>query len=227
VHQLMVPRRQIASLDLNASLAQQLAEIDASPFTRLVVHRGGFDDVYGFLHLKDVALAVADGHDFRSLKPLVRPLLALPSGLTTDRALGQMRDRHARIALLVDEFGDVEGLISLEDIIRELLGELSDEFKSCSDLAPMALPDGCWRLPGRLPLDEAIEWAQTLGTPDWGTSKAETLAGWLIEQIDAIPEVGRRFTAAGIDFEIECMDGAAINSVLARLPPLTSGDGDV
>ncbi len=75
------------------------------------------------------------GRDPVALESLVRPLLALPSRLTIDRALGQLRDHRARIALVVSEFGDVEGLISLEDIIRELLGELSDEFKSGSDLA--------------------------------------------------------------------------------------------
>lgn len=226
VRQLMVPRRQIAALDLNTPLAQQFAEIDASPFTRLVVHRGGFDDIQGFLHLKDVALAIADGHDLRSLQPLVRPLLALPSSLTTDRALGQMRDRRARIALLVDEFGDVEGLISLEDIIRELLGELSDEFKSSGASEPSQLPDGRWRLPGRMPLDDAMEWARTLGTPEWAPSKAETLAGWLIEQIDAIPESGHCFGVAGLDIEIESMDGPAISSVLVRVAMTTRESAD-
>lgn len=226
VRQLMVPRRQIAALDLDAPLAQQFAEIDASPFTRLVVHRGGFEDIQGFLHLKDVALAIADGHDLRSLQPLVRPLLALPSGLTTDRALGQLRDRRARIALLVDEFGDVEGLISLEDIIRELLGELSDEFKSSGAFEPCQLADGRWRLPGRMPLDEAMEWARALGTPEWAASKAETLAGWLIEQIDAIPETGHSFGVAGLDFEIECMDGSAISSVLVRVGMASKETGD-
>ena len=128
VRQLMVPRRQIASLDLNAPLEQLLMEIDASPYTRLLVHQGGLDNVRGFLHVKDVAAAIARGADPQALPSLVRPLLALPSRLTTDRALGQLRDHRARIALVVSEFGDVQGLISLEDIIRELLGELSDEF---------------------------------------------------------------------------------------------------
>ncbi|WP_295401524.1 hemolysin family protein [uncultured Thiocystis sp.] len=223
VRQLMVPRRQIASLDLNAPLANLLAEIDASPYTRLLVYQGDFDNMRGFLHVKDLAVTIARGHDPATLPALVRPLLALPSGLTIDRALGQLRDRRARIALAVSEFGDIEGLISLEDIIRELLGELSDEFKSAFDLAPESLPDGRWRLPGRLPIDESIEWAYSLGTPAWEAGEAETLAGWLLEQLEAIPEVGDRCTAAGIDFEIECMDGAAIRSVLAR-PARTPGD---
>lgn len=226
VRQLMVPRRQIVSLDLGAPLEQLLAEIDASPYTRLLVHRGGLDNVRGFLHIKDLAVAIASGLEPLDLQSLVRPLLALPGGLTMDRALGQLRERRARIALVVSEFGDVQGLISLEDIIRELLGELSDEFKSVADLTPTQLPDGRWRLPGRLPMDDALEWAQSLGTPAWARSKAGTLAGWLLERLDTIPEVGQQFTAAGLDFEIECMDGAAINSVLARPMETTPGDAD-
>ena len=224
VRQLMVPRRQIVGLDLNAPLEETLAEIDGSPFTRFVVHRDGFDDIRGYLHVKDITIALAAGRSLNSLQPLIRPLLALPSSLTIDRALGQMRDRNARIALLVNEYGDVEGLISLEDIIRELLGELSDEFKSNSDQVPTALPDGRWRLPGRLPLAEAAEWARPFGGPAWEDCEAETLAGWLLEQLDAIPEGGCCLIAGGFAFEIERMDGAAIDVVLAR--PLLSPDGD-
>ncbi len=224
--QLMAPRRQIVGLDLNAPLEQLLEQIDDSPYTRLVVHQGGIDEVLGYIHVKDVAVAIAAGDELTSLQPLVRPLLALPSTLTIDRALGQLRDRRARIALLVNEYGDVEGLISLEDIIRELLGELSDEFKSNAGLGPTALPDGRWRLPGRLPLDEAIDWARSLGGPAWDPSRAETLAGWLLERLDAIPEGGCCLTAAGLVFEIESMDGAAIDSVLVSVIDTPAGEPD-
>ena len=173
----------------------------------------------GYLHVKDLAVATASGRALTDLQPLVRPLLALPSGLTIDRALGQLRDQRARIAVLVDEYGDLEGLISLEDIIRELLGGLSDELKSSEEQTPLALPDGRWRLPGRMPLTAARAWALTLGGPDWEPSEAETLAGWLLERLDAIPAGVCSLSAAGLIFEIERMDGVAILSVLAQRQP--------
>ncbi|EGV18108.1 hemolysin family protein [Thiocapsa marina] len=226
VRQFMVPRRQIASLDLAAPLDELLAEIDASPYTRLVVHRGGLDNVRGFIHVKDLAIATAGGREIVALQSLVRPLLALPNRLTLDRVLGQMRDRRARIALVVSEYGDVEGLISLEDIVRELIGELSDEFKSNSELAPEQLDEDRWRLPGRLPLDEAIDWARPYTDPAvWDTSHAETLAGWLLEQLGTIPETGERLDVSGLAFEIEAMDGPAIVSVLIRVVGGASEDG--
>ncbi len=223
--QFMVPRRQIAALDLNTPLDQLLEEIDASPYTRLVVHRGGIDTVRGFIHVKDLAIATAGGREIHDLQPLIRPILALPSNLTLDRVLGQMRNRRARIALVVSDFGDVEGLISLEDIIRELLGVLSDEFKSGSELGPEQLGEDCWRLPGRIPLDEVIEWARPFTPADfWDVGQAETLAGWLLAQIGAIPEAGDKLDTAGLAFEIERMDGSAIASVLIRVTGTPPGD---
>jgi CBS domain containing-hemolysin-like protein len=224
VRQFMVPRRQIASLDLAAPLDQLLAEIDASPYTRLVVHRGGLDKVRGFIHVKDLAIATAGGREIQALQSLVRPILALPNRLTLDRVLGQMRDRRARIALVVNEYGDVEGLISLEDIVRELIGDLSDEFKSNTELTPEQLDDDLWRLPGRLPLDEAIDWARPYTDQDiWDASQAETLAGWLLEQLGTIPEAGDTLELVGLAFEIEEMDGPAIASVMVRVGGGASG----
>jgi CBS domain containing-hemolysin-like protein len=138
--------------------------------------------------------------------------------LTLDRVLGQMRDRRARIALVVNEYGDVEGLISLEDIVRELIGDLSDEFKSNTELTPEQLDDDLWRLPGRLPLDEAIDWARPYSDQHvWHASQAETLAGWLLEQLGTIPEAGDTLELVGLAFEIEEMDGPAIASVMVRV----------
>lgn len=224
VRQLMVPRRRIATLDLDAPIEQLMDEIAASPYTRLVVHRGGIDNVKGFIHVKDLAIATAGGEEVRALQPLVRPILALPNTLSLDRALGQMRDRRARLALVVSEYGDIEGLISLEDIIRELLGELSDEFKSGADLDLEPLADGGWRLPGRLPLDETIEWARPFTGPEvWADSEAETLAGWLLEQLGTIPRSGERIEVGGLAFVIEQMEGPAITWVEAHRIDATIG----
>lgn len=222
--QLMVPRRQIAALDLDEPFEAIFADIKASPFTRLLVHRGGLDHVHGFLHVKDFAAALAAG-PVNSLDTLVRPLLAMPVGLKVDRVLAQLRERNARIAVLVDEFGGIEGLISLEDVIRELIGGLSDEFKADSDLAPTTLPDGRWRLPGRMPLDEFVDWIGTDRDPaPWQHSHADTLAGWMIERFDQVPSSGQSLEADDVTFEVDRMDGPAIASVLVDRRPATTGE---
>ena len=222
--QLMVPRRQIAALDLDEPFEDLLVAIDASPFTRLLVHRGHLDQIYGFLHVKDLAAALAAG-PVDSIDSLVRPLLAIPAGLKIDRVLAQLRERRARIALLVDEFGGIEGLISLEDVIRELIGSLSDEFKADSELAAKKLEDGRWRLPGRLPLDEFVKWASADCDPSfWQQCEAETLAGWLFECFDRVPSTGQKLEAGGLRFEVECMNGPTITSVIVDRRLMTAGE---
>lgn len=225
VRQLMVPSRRIARLDLSAPPDRLLADIDASPYTRLIVHLGNPEEILGYIHVKDVAVAIATGHDLTALQSLVRPLLVLPYTLTIDRALSQLRSQRARIALLADEYGDVKGLVSLQDIIRELLGELSDEFKSGTDASSRRLPDGRWRLPGRLPLNEVDELIQSAGGPVLEPGQADTLAGWLLERLDTIPEGCCCLAIDGIEFEIEVLEGLAIGSVLVRLPQRGTGGG--
>jgi putative hemolysin len=226
VRQLMVASRQIASLDLSAPPDRLLADIDASPYTRLIVHRGNPDEILGYIHVKDVAVAIATGHDLTDLHSLVRPLLILPYTLTIDRALSQLRSQRARIALLADEYGDIKGLVSLQDIIRELLGGLSDEFKTGAELASKRLPDGRWRLPGRLPFNEVDELIRSAGGPALKPGQADTLAGWLLERLDTIPEGGCCLTVDAIEFEIEAVEGLAIGSVLVRIPQSGTGGGD-
>ncbi len=226
VRQVMVPSRRIASLDLTAPPDQLLADIDASPYTRLIVHRGNPDEILGYIHVKDVAVAIATGHDLSGLPSLVRPLLVLPCTLTIDRALSQLRSQRARIALLADEYGDIKGLVSLQDIIRELLGGLSDEFKTGTEAALRQLPDGRWRLPGRLPINVFDELIRSLGGPALRPGEADTLAGWLLEQLETIPEGACCLTIAGIVCEIETVEGLAIESVLVHIPQTgTGGEG--
>jgi CBS domain containing-hemolysin-like protein len=140
--------------------------------------------------------------------------------------LSQLRDEHARIALVVDEYGDVEGLISLEDIIRELLGELSDEFKSLTGQTPMPLPGGRWRLPGRLTLEAASEWAQSLGAASFQSTHAETLAGWILEQLETVPAGALCLQTDEMALQIERMTGAAIESVIVWIPETVGGGAD-
>jgi len=227
VRQLMVPKRQISSLDLSAPAEELLEAINLSPFTRLTVHRGNPEEILGYIHVKDVAAAIASDSDLADLQSLVRPLLVLPWIMTIDRALSQLRSQRARIALLADEYGDIKGLVSLQDIIRELLGELSDEFKSGVEVASKRLPDGRWRLPGRLPLNEVDELIKFAGGRSLQPGQADTLAGLLLERLDTIPEGSCCLLINQNEFEIETLQGLAIGTVLLRVRHEESGGENV
>jgi CBS domain containing-hemolysin-like protein len=224
----MVPRRRIAAVDLNQPPEAILAEIAASPFTRLVAHRGSLENVEGYVHTKDVATALARRRDVDDMKPLIRPLHALPSRLTVDEVLSQLRNRRARLALVADPMGEVEGLVSIEDVMRELVGGLSDEFKQdVGPLTPQPLGRGSWRMPGRLPLDELTEWAHDAGIdPIWSGAGAETLAGWLIERVGLLPRVAQRIAVGSLVFTVEQLDGVKIDSVLVEHFPADVGGED-
>jgi CBS domain containing-hemolysin-like protein len=228
VRQIMVPRRRIEAIDLDQPVEELLSQVAASPFTRLVVHRGNLAAVEGYLHTKDVATALAKRRALTDLRPLVRPLITLSSRLTVDEVLGQMRNRRARIALIADPLGEIEGLVSIEDVMRELVGGLSDEFKSdLGPLAPSAVSEGVWRMPGRLPLDELGEWARESEIePIWGASHAETLAGWLIEHVGLLPRPGQQIAVGPLVFTVENLDGVAIDTVRVEHFPAVVGDDD-
>lgn len=226
VRQLMVPSRQIANLDLSAPVDQLLADFNASPYTRLIVHRGNPDEILGYIHVKDVAAAIATGFALNDLQSLVRPLLVLPDTLTIDRAVSQLRSQRARIALLADEYGDIKGLVSLEDIISELLGGVSDEFKSGAEDVAGRLPDGRWRLFGRMPLYEVDELIGAVSGLVLKSDQADTLAGWILEQLDTIPDGCCCLKVKAIEFEIESLPDRAIGSVLVRIPQESTGGGN-
>jgi CBS domain containing-hemolysin-like protein len=137
------------------------------------------------------------------------------STCTLDDALAQLRKRRSRVALVVDSLGEIEGLISIEDVMRELVGALSDEFKrDVGPLAPAQLEPGVWRMPGRLALDELTEWARAEHIdPVWSDSAVETLAGWLIERVGLLPQLGQRIAVGALEFTIERLDGVAIEAV--------------
>lgn len=228
VRQIMVPRRQIASVDLDSAAATVRAELAASPFTRLVATRGSLDEVEGYLHTKDVAVAMATGRSLTDLRPLVRPLCKLSCRLTVDEVLNQLRRRRTRLALITDPLGDIEGLVSIEDVMRELVGGLSDEFKhDVGRPAPVSVAPGIWHMPGRMSVDELSEWALAAAVePLWLTTTAPTLAGWLIEQVGRLPDVGQTIRMGQLAFTVEQLDGVAIERVRVEVRDSPAGADD-
>jgi putative hemolysin len=221
VRQIMTPRRHIVGIDLSDPVEQTLATLSSSPYSRLVVHRGGLDQVVGIVHVRDVAALLARGQKLDDLTPLVQPVMLLSWRLTLDLVLGEMRRNRARLALVVDDSDEVEGLVSLEDILRELVGTVADEFKvGVGREEPIYLSPGRWRLPGSLPLDELSEWALALGIePAWSTAATGTLAGWLIGRAGRLPQEGQQIKTGPLQFTVEKLSGVAIVAVDVEYRP--------
>jgi len=211
--ELMVPRRRVEAVDLEAHPERVLDRVTASPYTRLPVYRGTVDEVVGILHTKDVATHFARHGRLEGLAPLLRPVLRVPATVTGDRVLALLREHRARLAVVVDEYGGMEGIVTLEDVLSELVGDVADEFKG-EEPEPERLPDGRIRLPGELRLDDAKAWTGVR----WDGYEAVTVGGRIAAELGRIPEAGERLLIAGMPVEVERMDGQTVAAVLVTPP---------
>ena len=208
--QLMVPRRKIAALDINTSLVEASRVVAQSPFSRLPVYRDSIDNVVGMLHTKDLVRWRVTGGADATLASLLRPIASVHESVTADRILRELREQHSHQALVVDEFGGTAGLLTLEDVLSELLGDVGDEFKS-GDPTAEALPDGRMRIPGSMAVDVAAALLDT----QWDTD-ATTVGGLVTAALGHLPVAGERATVGEYEFEIERVTERALDSVLAR-----------
>jgi CBS domain containing-hemolysin-like protein len=208
--QVMVPRPRIDAIDITTPLNEVIGLVAQSPYSRLPVYRGSVDNVVGVLHTRDlVRWFVADATD-QTLATLMRPIASVHEGLTADRVLRVLRERRTHQALVVDEFGGTAGLLTLEDVLSEFLGEVGDEFKAV-DPAAETLPDGRVRLPGELSVDDAAVLLRTT----WD-SEATTVGGLVTEALGHLPVTGERVTIGDYELVVERVAGHALTSVLAR-----------
>lgn len=208
----MVPRTEILGIEAGTPFDRVVAVAADSPYTRLPVYEGSLDKVLGYLHVQDI-LRQALGE---SQTAPIRPVLFLPDTLTLDRVLERFRAERQHLAMVSDEFGGIAGLVTVSDILQEILGGVADEFKTGEPVAER-LPDGRLRIPGSLRLEDA---ASLLGAGWMGESA--TLGGFLMERLERLPRAGERITIDGIPVEVEAMSGRGVSSVIAT--PIAVGE---
>jgi CBS domain containing-hemolysin-like protein len=211
--QLMVPRRAVVAIDVQTSPAELLRLVAQSPYTRLPVYRGSAEEIVGMVQTKEVAGLFVQRGQPPAIEEVLQPIPHVPSSLSADRLLSVLRQGRARQAVVVDEFGGMEGIVTLADVLAELVGEVGDEFKELGP-QPQPLADGRIRLPGLLPLDQAEAWTRA----QW-RSEADTVGGHILAVAGRFLEVGERLEVEGVEVEVESLDGHAIAAVLVRPRP--------
>jgi putative hemolysin len=218
---LATPRPQVVWLDLAAPVEQTLAAIAASPHAYFPVARGNLDAVEGVVRGRDVLARRLSGEAL-DLAALARPPLFLPETRSALDALAVFRAAEHKIAIAVDEFGGVAGLLTLTDVLRALVGELRG-LGAAPRPAVEELPDGGWSLSGRLPIGELCDllgWRELPG-PSAGF---DTLAGLVLSALGRVPEAGADFERSGHAFEVEAMEGRRVDRV--RVRPLAARPDD-
>lgn len=208
--QLMVPRNRVAVVNLDDPIDAVLSHAAGTPYTRMPVYRGSIDNVIGILHTQDLVLRQLKHGNIPSLADLVRPIPEIFENVTADRMLEMLQKNHSHQAIVRDEFGGFVGLVSLDDVLAEILGEATDEFKTGKP-RPERLPDGRVRLPGLLRLNEAEPWLGVL----WD-GQSETVGGHVTEVLGYFPDAGETLTIGGMEIEVERVENRVITSVLVR-----------
>ncbi len=208
----MTVRRDIVAVGADVTADFVAAEAYRTGRTRVVVHEGDLDHVRGFVHAKDVLRLVNGTWSSTKAGALTRPIMVTPEHHGLEDLLLEMRTRRQHISLVVDEHGMVLGLVTLEDVIEELIGDFDDESDRRLGDAEL-LDDGGWRIPGTMRVDLFEEFTGVaLPEGDW-----QTVAGYVIDVLDEIPAQGERvYTELG-EFEVVTMDGYAIETLHVRL----------
>jgi CBS domain containing-hemolysin-like protein len=145
-----------------------------------------------------------------NIERLLRPIVTVPDSVRADGLLAILREERSQQALVIDEFGGVAGLVTLDDVLAEVFGGMADEFKG-AEPEPERTPDGRVRLPGQMHLDDAEPWLGVRWEGD-----AETVGGRITEELGHLPQPGEHATIDGVDVEVERVAHNAIVSMLAR-----------
>jgi CBS domain containing-hemolysin-like protein len=212
--ELMVPGDRLASVDVSTPFQDILRLVATSPYSRLPVYRRSPDDIIGIIHTKDVVTGFINERAQTSLMSLLRPLARVHGSIPADHLLNYMRDKRIHQVLVVGDGGRIEGLITLEDVVAELIGGVSDEFKGAPARA-ILLPDGGVRVPGAMRVDQA---AQVLGA-DW-KGPGDTVATFIPAALGGVPAPGEQVTIGGVDLVIEAVEEDTVSSAVV-LPPRT------
>jgi putative hemolysin len=207
VRELMVPRTDVVFLDTRLPIADALRLVRDARHSRFPVIDGSSDDVVGFVHLRDLAIR-PDGDEVEAVGQLAREVKRLPASKQVLTALSEMRREGHHLAVVVDEYGGTAGIVTLEDLIEELVGEIHDEY----DVAPEPLPVGGAapsEVEGRLNLTDFAELVGFALPP----GPYETLGGFLMCRLGRLPVVGDEVRLDGWRLVVGALDGRRVARV--------------
>ena len=205
----MLPRNQIAFLDKNDSIEEKLRKASESDHTRLPLCDGDLDHIIGIVHVKDVFRAMANKPKLTALVDLARKPTYRPETVTLDVLLKDFQKNHTILTLLVDEYGVVSGMLTLENVIEQLVGPIQDEFDEEAPLIEEKGPDQ-FQIDATCPVEEVMDQLMI----DLPETDASTLGGLVIEQIGRIPDVDENLTLGPHEITILKAEPTRIQSIL-------------
>src|SRR5437588_12592528 len=223
---IMVPRVDIVALDVDQPFAEVVKCMAEQGDSRVPVYRETLDDVIGFIHVKDVLAPVADRRPAKLTRLLRKVLFVAPSVPILD-LLVQMRQARTHIAMVVDEFGGIDGLVTIEDLIEEIVGEIEDEHDVAGGPSLVERSDGSLIADARTPIEVLEEHEGARLRPDGDQEEVDTLGGLVSSLAGRVPKRGEVIAhPLGIEFEVLDADPRRIKRLRVSRPPVATGRGD-
>ena len=196
VREVMVPRTDVVYIEQGRTLRQAMSLFLRSGFSRLPVTGEGLDDILGFAYLKDISRRVFDrqaAETTETVESIMRPVIHAPDSKPVDDLLREMQAQRRHIAVVVDEYGGTAGIVTIEDILEEIVGEIADEFDN-QEVPVQQLPDGSTRVSARFPVDDLDEVVGVVVEDD----EVESVAGLMAKHLGKVPIPGSQVEVAGL-----------------------------
>ena len=225
VREIMIPRIDMVSLDSDSSATDILGAAIASGHSRIPVFQGSVDKVTGILYAKDLLKMVHEGSiedDETAMASLIRPAYFIPESKKIDEVLDEFRSQRIHMAVVIDEYGGTAGLVTLEDVIEEIVGEIEDEFDAEEDLLQW-VDEYSVRLDPKIDLEEVQELLGINLTDAEGAGTSETLGGLIYEAAGNVPEKGDLIEMAGFAVTIEAVEDQRIMQILMKSSQVLPG----
>lgn len=219
VRDIMRPRIDLDAIDIDTPASEVLGAIAMAGYSRLPVYEGSLDQILGYVSIRDVLRQSWMGWPIE-LRKMMHKALFVPETMPLDRLLELFQKERNHLAIVLDEYGGTEGLVTLEDVMEELVGEIRDEHNRDRDGDFVIREDGSWLVDGGLPIDDLFE---RLAIRDSGEPRDySTVSGLVLDELERIPVVGDTLRWNDLVIEVVDMDGRRIDRLLVRREPTAS-----
>ncbi len=212
VREIMVPRIDILALDVSTSLADALDTLLQSGHTRVPIYQDSVDNILGLLYAKDLLRVWREGDTSGSLKDMLRQATFVPEAKKVDELLTEMQANRVHMAMVVDEYGGIAGLVTMEDIVEEIVGDIQDEYDLAEEQSYQELGDGEYLFLGRIDLDDFNEVMDSQLTKE----EAESLGGLMYSRLGRVPTAGEWVQIDNLLLIVEQVSGRRIRKVRVK-----------
>jgi putative hemolysin len=212
--EVMVPRVDVTAVDESEPIIEVLKLMNVTGYSRMPVYHEDIDQVIGVVNIKDLIKPVLSDPDSEApVRDFVREAIFVPDTKDLVPLLSEMKTKHMQMAIIVDEYGGTAGIVTIEDIVEEIVGEIEDEYDP-DNRSIAKMNEREWVVEGAYPVSDAVE----MGWPIEDSEEYETLAGWLVDELDKLAVVGDTFQTEGWNFRVQAMDGHRIARIVVTAP---------